>query len=114
MFSVSRPSEFVVLNCWVTATKLTPCLSNVSTMREKSSSDRLRRSTLYTTTQSISPASTFGAGHRQPAVDGMSYAKHGGAVLSGLPTVGNRILRWSNAKIGIVRNFKGALASTFR
>ena len=44
----------------------------------------------------------------------MSYAKHGGAVLSGLPTVGNRILRWSNAKIGIVRDFERALASAFR
>ena len=30
MFSVSRPSEFVVLNCWVTETKLTPCLSKIS------------------------------------------------------------------------------------
>jgi uncharacterized hydantoinase/oxoprolinase family protein len=46
MLSVSRPIECVVLNCWVTLTNATPCLSNVSMMREKSSSDRLSRSTL--------------------------------------------------------------------
>ena len=46
MFSVSRPSELVVLNCWVTETKLTPCLSSTSMIRAKSSSERVRRSTL--------------------------------------------------------------------
>ena len=46
MFSVSRPSELVVLNCCVTETKLTPCLSNTSMIRAKSSRDRVRRSTL--------------------------------------------------------------------
>jgi hypothetical protein len=29
MFSVSRPSEVLVLNCWVTATKLTLCFSKM-------------------------------------------------------------------------------------
>jgi len=46
MFRVSHPMELVVLNCWVTETKLTACLSNTSTMREKSSKLRLSRSTL--------------------------------------------------------------------
>ena len=36
---------------WVTETKLTECWSNRSMSRAKSSKDRLRRSTLYTTTQ---------------------------------------------------------------
>src|ERR1017187_311188 len=58
MFSVSRPSDVLVLNCWVTATKLTLCFSNTLSILVKSSNDRLRRSTLYTTTQSSSPAST--------------------------------------------------------
>ena len=58
MFSVSRPSDVLVLNCCVTATKLTLCFSNTLSMRVKSSSERLSRSTLYTTTQSSSPAST--------------------------------------------------------
>ena len=52
------PSEVLVLNCWVTATKLTLCFSKMLSIRVKSSNDRLRRSTLYTTTQSSSPAST--------------------------------------------------------
>jgi hypothetical protein len=52
--------------------------------------------------------------HREPAVDGVSNADHSGAVLSRWPTVSNRIFRWSNAKIGIVRNFERALASGFR
>ena len=46
MFRVSRPIECVVLNCWVTETKETPCASKTSTSFEKSISDRLRRSTL--------------------------------------------------------------------
>src|SRR4030088_1681899 len=42
-FSVSRPIEVVVLNCWVTETKDTSCLSNSSTSLAKSASDRVRR-----------------------------------------------------------------------
>ncbi len=38
--------EFVVLNCCVTETKLTPSLSKISMILAKSNSDRLRRSTL--------------------------------------------------------------------
>src|SRR5260221_198462 len=45
-FSVSRPIEVVVLNCWVTDTKDTWCRSNSSTSFAKSASDRVRRSTL--------------------------------------------------------------------
>src|SRR6266446_7396571 len=45
-FSVSRPIEVVVLNCWVTDTKDTLCRSNNSTSLAKSASDRVRRSTL--------------------------------------------------------------------
>ena len=45
-FRVSRPMEVVVLNCWVTETKETPHLSNSSTIRAKSASERVRRSTL--------------------------------------------------------------------
>src|SRR3989442_14556461 len=45
-FSVSRPIEVVVLNCWVTDTKDTLCRSNSSTSLAKSASDRVRRSTL--------------------------------------------------------------------
>src|ERR1035437_9693691 len=52
MFSVSRPSDVLVLNCCVTVTKHTLCFSKTLSMRVKSSSDRLSRSTLYTTTQS--------------------------------------------------------------
>jgi hypothetical protein len=48
MFSVSRPSDVLVLNCCVTATKLTLCFSKTLSMRVKSSSDPLSRSTLYT------------------------------------------------------------------
>jgi Carboxypeptidase regulatory-like domain len=44
--SVRRPIEVVVLNCWVTETKLTPCLSKASTILAKSDSARGRRSTL--------------------------------------------------------------------
>ena len=36
----------VVLNDWVTETKLVPALSNASTSLEKSSSERVSRSTL--------------------------------------------------------------------
>ena len=39
-------NECVVLNCCVTDTNDTPCVSNTSTSFEKSVSDRLRRSTL--------------------------------------------------------------------
>jgi len=46
-----------VLNCWVTETNATLWRSNTSMILAKSSSERLRRSTLYTTTQSILPAS---------------------------------------------------------
>ena len=46
MFRVRRPRELVVLNCWVTETKLTPCWSSTSMIRAKSSSERVRRSTL--------------------------------------------------------------------
>src|SRR6266404_4276491 len=45
-FSVSRPIEVVVLNCWVTDTKDTWWRSNSSTSFAKSASDRVRRSTL--------------------------------------------------------------------
>jgi hypothetical protein len=55
-FSINRPTEVVVLNCWVTETKETRCFSNVSIIRAKSKSERLRRSTLYTITQSTRPA----------------------------------------------------------
>jgi hypothetical protein len=58
MLSVNRTSDVLVLNSRVTATKLTLCFSNTLSIRVKSSSARLRRSTLYTTTQSSSPAST--------------------------------------------------------
>src|SRR6202035_158287 len=43
--SVKRPIEVVVLNCWVTATKETPCASNTSTILAKSASERVNRST---------------------------------------------------------------------
>ena len=46
MFSVSRPMEWVVLNCCVTETKDTPCLSNVCIRRAKSIRDLDKRSTL--------------------------------------------------------------------
>src|SRR6516165_10195028 len=45
-FSVSRPMEVVVLNCWVTETNDTPWPSNSSTSLAKSASDLVRRSTL--------------------------------------------------------------------
>jgi hypothetical protein len=45
-FSVKRPIEVVVLNCWVTDTNETPCLSNSSTSLAKSANDRVKRSTL--------------------------------------------------------------------
>src|SRR5213080_2750421 len=53
--SVSRPIEVVVLNCWVTETKDTWCRSKTSTMRAKSMSDRVTRSSLYTATTSTRP-----------------------------------------------------------
>jgi hypothetical protein len=43
MFRVKRPSGTLVLNCWVTETKLTPLASRMPMIREKSSSDRLTR-----------------------------------------------------------------------
>ena len=46
-----------VLKSCVTETKLTPRLSNSDNKRVKSSNERLSRSTLYTTTQSIRRAS---------------------------------------------------------
>ena len=46
MLSVSRPIEVVVLNDWVTDTKVTLCRSNISTNLEKSISARLSRSIL--------------------------------------------------------------------
>ena len=46
MFSVSRPIEVVVLNDWVTETKVTPARSNTSTSFEKSISERDSRSIL--------------------------------------------------------------------
>ena len=42
---VRRPIEVVVLNCWVTETKDTPCRSNSSTSLAKSANERVRRST---------------------------------------------------------------------
>ena len=42
MLSVSRPIEVVVLNCWVTLTKVTLWRSNTSTSLAKSVSERLR------------------------------------------------------------------------
>jgi hypothetical protein len=44
--SASRPLDEVVLNAWVTLTKDTPALSNVSMILAKSVSDRVSRSTL--------------------------------------------------------------------
>jgi len=46
MFSVSRPIEVVVLNDWVTETKLVSARSSASTSFAKSSSERVSRSTL--------------------------------------------------------------------
>ena len=46
MFSVNRPIDVVVLNDWVTDTKVTPLRSNTSTSLVKSMSERLRRSIL--------------------------------------------------------------------
>src|SRR5258708_32549675 len=54
-FSVSRPIEVVVLNCWVTDTKDTSWRSNNSTSLAKSASGRVRRSTLLTTMTSTPP-----------------------------------------------------------
>src|SRR5216683_5709444 len=45
-FSVSRPIEVVVLNCWVTATNETPLASKTSTILAKSARERVSRSTL--------------------------------------------------------------------
>src|SRR5262249_29781888 len=51
-FSTSRPIEVAVLNCWVTAANATWCSPKDCIIRAKSRRLRLRRSTLYTTTQS--------------------------------------------------------------
>ena len=45
-FSVSLPIEEVVLKAWVTETKETPAASKMATMRAKSASARVSRSTL--------------------------------------------------------------------
>ena len=47
MFSVRRPNDVVVLNFWVTKTKLMPRRSRRSIRRAKSNRDLLNRSTLY-------------------------------------------------------------------
>ena len=52
-FNISLPIEVVVLNCWVTETNEAPFASRISTILAKSASDRVSRSTLYTTTVSI-------------------------------------------------------------
>src|ERR1019366_7154553 len=56
-FSVSRPMLVVVLNCCVIDTNETPRRSKTSTSLAKSESARVNRSTLWTTTTSIWPAS---------------------------------------------------------
>jgi len=61
MFKVSRPSEAVELNCCVTDTKFAPRLSKTFMILAKSRSDRVRRSTLYTTTQFTRPLPMSGA-----------------------------------------------------
>src|SRR4051794_5008453 len=58
--SVRRPIELVVLNCCVTETNDTASASKSSTSRAKSASERVSRSTLYTTTISIRPARIIG------------------------------------------------------
>ncbi|NKA06667.1 hypothetical protein GO303_05031 [Ralstonia solanacearum] len=45
-FSISRPIDVVVLNCWVTDTKDTSWRSNTSTIFEKSARLRVSRSIL--------------------------------------------------------------------
>ncbi len=45
-FKVSRPMDVVVLNACVTETNEAPAWSNTSTMRAKSPSERVSRSTL--------------------------------------------------------------------
>ena len=57
MFSVSRPIDGAVLNCCVTEKKETLYCSNESMILAKSNNERLRRSTMYTRTTSILPAS---------------------------------------------------------
>src|SRR6266511_3802224 len=52
-FSVSRPIEVVVLNCWVTDTKDTWWRSNSSTSLAKSASDRVRSSTWHSWCRSL-------------------------------------------------------------
>jgi hypothetical protein len=53
-FSVRRPIEVVVLNCWGTAANGTPPASKTSTILAKSASERVSRSALLTTTASTS------------------------------------------------------------
>lgn len=45
-FSVSLPIDVVVLNCWVTETNDAELASKISTIFEKSISERVRRSIL--------------------------------------------------------------------
>jgi hypothetical protein len=45
-FRVSRPIEVVVLKAWVIETNETPAASKIATIRAKSASERVRRSTL--------------------------------------------------------------------
>src|SRR5262249_25874120 len=56
--SVSRPMLELVLKDWVTDTNETPWASNSSMSLAKSASERVSRSTLYTSTMSILPART--------------------------------------------------------
>src|SRR6516162_3216905 len=58
--SVSRPMLELVLKDWVTDTNETPWTSNSSMSLAKSASERVSRSTLYTSTMSILLARTFG------------------------------------------------------
>ena len=57
---VRRPIEVVVLNACVTETKETPWASNTSTILAKSSSERVSRSILYTTTMSTLDGANVG------------------------------------------------------
>src|SRR4029450_5804653 len=56
--SVSRPMLELVLNDWVTETNETPWASNSSMSLAKSASERVSRSTLYTSSMSILPDQT--------------------------------------------------------
>src|SRR5262245_24890373 len=58
--SVSRPMLELVLKDWVTDTNETPWASNSSMSLAKSASERVSRSTLYTSTMSILPGAHLG------------------------------------------------------